>query len=234
MGDMGSQRVIRQPPAIGQPIVAFDFDGTLTVRDSFTAFLKWKVGPERWRTGLLAMAPQLAAYALERDRQKLKEAAIKRFMPYTGVTTLAVEAEQFARETWDILMRPDALAVWNDWGRQGAYRVIVTASPALTVKPFADRLAADDLLGTDLVTDAKGWFTGAFAGPNCRGEEKVRRLQAAFGPDVRLAAAYGDTSGDTEMLAIADIAGFRVFKGRPTIRAGAARVARRSADNPKG
>jgi phosphatidylglycerophosphatase C len=91
----------------------------------------------------------------------------------------------------------------------------VTASPALTVKPFADRLGAETLLGTDLVTDERGWFTGAFSGPNCRGEEKVQRLREKFGADLRLAAAYGDTSGDREMLAIAEIAGFRVFKARP-------------------
>jgi len=43
----------------------------------------------------------------------------------------------------------------------------------------------------------------------------VRRLRAAYGPSVRLAAAYGDTSGDAEMLALADEAGFRVFRERP-------------------
>jgi phosphatidylglycerophosphatase C len=43
----------------------------------------------------------------------------------------------------------------------------------------------------------------------------VVRLRAAFGPDMRLRAAYGDTSGDTEMLAIAEEPYFRVFKGRP-------------------
>jgi phosphatidylglycerophosphatase C len=43
----------------------------------------------------------------------------------------------------------------------------------------------------------------------------VRRLHAAYGPGLRLAAAYGDTSGDTEMLAIADQPGFRVFTRRP-------------------
>jgi phosphatidylglycerophosphatase C len=32
---------------------------------------------------------------------------------------------------------------------------------------------------------------------------------------VRLAAAYGDTSGDTEMLQIADVQGYRAFTGRP-------------------
>ena len=45
--------------------------------------------------------------------------------------------------------------------------------------------------------------------------EKVRRLQAVFGEEVRLRAAYGDTSGDTEMLAIAEEPGYRVFQEKP-------------------
>jgi phosphatidylglycerophosphatase C len=57
--------------------------------------------------------------------------------------------------------------------------------------------------------------TGAFTGPNCRGEEKMRRLRAEYGQDVRILAAYGDTSGDTEMLAAAEQPGFRVFVKRP-------------------
>ena len=63
--------------------------------------------------------------------------------------------------------------------------------------------------------DAQDRVTGAFAGENCRGEEKVRRLRAAYGDDMSLTAAYGDTSGDTEMIAIAGEKGFRVFTGRP-------------------
>ena len=38
------------------------------------------------------------------------------------------------------------------------------------------------------------------------------RLKAAFGEDVHLAAAYGDTAGDREMLAIAEVRGYRVFR----------------------
>jgi len=63
--------------------------------------------------------------------------------------------------------------------------------------------------------DTHDRVTGAFAGENCRGAEKVRRLHAAYGPNMTLAAAYGDTSGDTEMIAIAEEKGFRVFNGRP-------------------
>jgi phosphatidylglycerophosphatase C len=41
------------------------------------------------------------------------------------------------------------------------------------------------------------------------------RLKAAFGADLTLKAAYGDTSGDREMLAMAEISGYRVFKATP-------------------
>ena len=52
MSDMGSPALVRQPPRKDQAIVAFDFDGTLTVRDSFTAFLRWRAGAGGWFGGL--------------------------------------------------------------------------------------------------------------------------------------------------------------------------------------
>ncbi|MBD3836348.1 HAD-IB family hydrolase [Brevundimonas sp.] len=211
MSDMGISGAVRQP----RPIVAFDFDGTLTIRDSFTEFLRWRAGPGGWALGLVRMAPAVAVYARDRDRGRIKAASVKEFLRGVTRQTLEEDAERFADQAWNRFMRPDALRIWNDWGERGAHRVIVTASPETTVAPFAQRLGADALLGTRLVFDAEDRVTGAFATPNCRGEEKVRRLRAAYGPDVRLAAAYGDTSGDTEMLAVADTPGFRVFVERP-------------------
>ena len=219
MSDMGSLQAVRQSdrprPAPGQPVVAFDFDGTLTIRDSFTEFLRWRAGPGGWALGLVKMAPALAAYARDRDRGRIKTASVREFLLGVERGTLEADAERFAQAIWSRFMRPDALEAWDAWGARGAHRVIVTASPETTVAPFARRLGAEALLGTPLVFDSEERITGAFAGPNCRGEEKVRRLQAAYGDDVSLAAAYGDTSGDTEMLAIAGYRGFRVFTGRP-------------------
>jgi phosphatidylglycerophosphatase C len=215
MSEMGAASGFRQPPAPGQPVVAFDFDGTLTVRDSFTTFLRKRAGRRRWALGLVRLAPATAAYAKDRDRGAIKAAAVKEFLQGVSRAQLEADAEAYAARAWRKLMRPDALETWADWGAKGAHRVIVTASPALTVAPFARRLGAEGLLGTELTFDPEDRLTGAFESPNCRGEEKVRRLYAAYGADLRLAAAYGDTSGDTEMLQIADHAGFRVFKGRP-------------------
>lgn len=199
----------------GQALVAFDFDGTLTVRDSFTDFLRWRAGPGGWALGLVRMAPAVAAYARHRDRGVIKAASVKEFLGGVTRDELTRDAQAYADEVWPRMMRPDALKVWEDWGRRGAHRVIVTASPALTVGPFARRLGAEAILGTDLSFDSQDRVTGAFNGENCRGEEKVRRLRSAYGPDLRLAAAYGDTSGDAEMLAIAEEPGFRVFTERP-------------------
>ena len=141
-----------RPDRQSRPIVAFDFDGTLTIRDSYTSFLKWRNGPLAYGLGLSALTPDLLAYTLHRDRGRLKAAATKRFL---------------AGEIADLEMRPD------------------------------------------------GRLTGVFASPNCRAAEKVVRLREAYGPTVRLAAAYGDTSGDTEMLGLADHKGWREFTGRP-------------------
>ena len=215
MSEMGVAQGFRQSEPAGRPIVAFDFDGTLTTRDSFTQFLRWRAGPGGWALGLVKMAKATAAYARNRDRGAIKAASVRVFLKDVTRPELEADAARFADAVWDRFMRPDALQVWNDWGAKGAYRVIVTASPEITVAPFARRLGADALLGTHMAFDARDRVTGAFIGSNCRGEEKVRRLKAAFGDDMQLAAAYGDTSGDTEMIAIAAEKGFRVFKGRP-------------------
>lgn len=215
MSDMGTGSMIRQRLAPKGPIVAFDFDGTLTVRDSFTAFLRWRAGPVRWAAGLVKLTPAVLAYVGDRDRGRIKAASVREFLGGMERTTLEAEAERFAEFIWPRFIRPDALACWQDWGRKGAHRVIVTASPEITVAPFARRLGAEALLGTHMTFDGEDRVTGAFTGPNCRGEEKVRRLRAAYGDDLHLTAAYGDTSGDTEMLAFAAEPGFRVFTARP-------------------
>jgi len=202
-------------PNDGRPIVAFDFDGTLTVRDSFTAFLRWRADPVRYAFGMAKLGFAALRYVIDKDRGRIKAAAAREFLHGLTRTQLEAETRAFAESQAAGLLRPDAVATWNDWRSRGAFIVIVTASPSVVVRPFAERLGADDLIGTELAYDSQDRVIGAFATPNCRGAEKVVRLQDRFGPELRLAAAYGDTGGDREMLAIADSPGYRVFTARP-------------------
>jgi phosphatidylglycerophosphatase C len=195
--------------------VAFDFDGTLTVRDSFTAFLKWRVSPARHALGMIRLFPAAVAYVFDRNRGKIKAAAIREFLRGVSIEDLERQARAFAQSEAPRLFRPDALAVWRRWRAKGARLVIVTASPDIVVAPFARGLGADLLIGSRLAIDADGKVAGALDGANCRGAEKVTRLREIFGDDLSLAAAYGDTSGDREMLAIAHEKGYRIFRGKP-------------------
>ena len=202
-------------PHCDAPIVAFDFDGTITVRDSFVGFLRWRAGPVRFLAGVARMAPAGVAFAIDRDRGRIKAAAVRRFLGGMTVGEVGAEAEAFAAAEGPGLLRPDALRCWRRWKDLGARMVIVSASPGVIVDPFARELGAERTICTRLVTDAGGRITGALDGANCRAAEKVVRLKAAFGPAVRLAAAYGDSAGDREMLAIAEEPGYRVFTERP-------------------
>lgn len=208
-------RPVMPDPLAPRSVVAFDFDGTLTVRDSFTAFLKWRAGPTRWNAGILKMAPDLAAYVVHRNRGKLKAAAVREFLAGVPREQLEADAKAFANYASATLFRPDALATWRRWQQRGAMMVVVTASPDVIVAPFARGLGCDQLIGSGIAYDHDDRVIGGLAGPNCRGPEKVRRLRETFGEDIRLTAAYGDTSGDREMLEIADEKGYRVFKGKP-------------------
>lgn len=211
---MGSPQTGRQgPPA--PPLVAFDFDGTLSFRDSFMAFLAWRAGPVRFALGLVALAPASLAYLVDRDRGRLKAAAARRFLRGMKQAELKAACDDFARSGLGRrLIRPDAEQCWLGWRARGAELVIVSASPEEVVAPFARRLGADRLIATRLKYDAQGRVDGGFVGENCRGPEKIVRLREVYGPEVRLAAAYGDSSGDRELLELADEKGYRVFTQR--------------------
>ena len=102
-----------------------------------------------------------------------------------------------------------------EWHRgQGHELVIVSASLDVYLHEVARVLAVDDTLCTTLHIDA-GTCTGGLVGKNCRGPEKAERLRALFGADDVELWAYGDSSGDREMLALADHP-FRARGGRLT------------------
>lgn len=70
--------------------------------------------------------------------------------------------------------------------------LVISASPTFLLRPFCEA-AGMALIASEV--DAK---TGALLGPNCRGEEKVRRFREAYG-DLTLDEFYTDSLADTPM-----------------------------------
>ncbi|MDC7674683.1 HAD-IB family hydrolase [Asticcacaulis machinosus] len=197
-------------------IAAFDFDGTLTYKDSFTAFLVWHCGYLRLAWAFISTPSLISHYIRTRDRGALKSRLIHKLLGGIRRSDLEALIAAFADSHKDKLFRPDALATWAEQKQPDRLRVIVTASPDILVSAFGTYLEADRVIGTKLGFSADNRLLPDLDGLNCRGPEKVARLKAAYGESMQLATAFGDTSGDFEMIKAADKGYYRVFTGKPT------------------
>ncbi len=193
-------------------IAIFDFDGTLTRRDSLLPFL-WKVaGPTASIWNGAVLLPTLLRYAVGiLENGPAKEHVLRQFLAGKSVEKIQALAESFAAETIPSLLDPEAVRRLRWHQEHGHTTVLVTASPELYAQPWAEAEGFDKALGTRLETK-DGVFTGQFLTPNCYGPEKTRRLEAE-GPDLRGATiyAYGNSRGDCELLDMADRGFYQSF-----------------------
>ncbi len=192
-------------------IAAFDFDGTLTRRDSLLPFLLHLAGPLRFSGRLAALMPTLGRYALGRiPNDMAKERLLTAFLAGHPLGALQDNARRFAQRGLPRLLRPDALARLDWHRRQGHRCVLVSASLELYLEPWGQQAGFDHVIASRLEISDDGTATGRLAGANCFGAEKVARLEQLLGPLERhILYAYGDSRGDRELLLRADYAYFR-------------------------
>lgn len=192
-------------------VAAFDVDGTLTRHDCVVPFLRRVAGVRRISQGLLRHSRTVAPAALRRDRDALKAASAMAAFRGEEVARVEAEAEDFARSVFEHDLQPEAIAALRAHQEAGDTVLLVSASFEVYLRPLAELLGVDDVLAVRLEADADDRLTGRLAGANCRGQEKVRRLHAwlgehAGGRSAVQVTAYGDSRGDRELLADADVA----------------------------
>lgn len=194
-------------------IAAFDFDGTLTYRDTLMPFLLHATGPAKFTRHLTGLTPTLAGYAVGLlSNHAAKETVLTRFFAGYSIQDFEQLADRFAANSLPRLIRPDSLnrLVWHR--RQGHRCIVVSASLEAYLKPWASQVGIDEVIGSRLEIQANGRLTGRLLGANCYGAEKVRRLEALIGSKERYTLyAYGDSRGDRELLAFADHPFYRIM-----------------------
>ena len=197
-------------------VAVFDLDGTLTRGDTFVPFLRRARGTARTARAALTHPVLLARAPFSGDgRHRAKEAILVELFEGEPLEELDEAAESFAEEVVARRLRHRVLEQVEVHRRAGHELVLVSASPDVYVQPIGRRLNFDAVLATRLEASPDGRLTGRIAGFNCRGREKVTRLRAWLGERPALVYAYGDSTGDRELLHSADTA-FRLRRGRLT------------------
>lgn len=186
---------------VKKKIVIFDFDGTLTTKDTLLVFIRFACGSAAFVWGFLRYSPQLVLMKLKLYQNwKAKEKIFAYFFRGWKETDFNQRCQEFAAQ-YHHLLRPKGIETLRQAQQKGARVFIVSASIDNWVQPFFPDI---EVVGTQIEVQ-NGVLTGRFITPNCYGPEKVRRVTDIIGDRTPYYIyAYGDSRGDRELLAWAD------------------------------
>jgi HAD superfamily hydrolase (TIGR01490 family) len=190
-------------------IVAFDFDGTLTTKDTLIEFIRYACGTGAFVKGFLRYAHLLVLMKLGiYPNWKAKQKVFAHFFEGMKIEEFDGLCQRFAKDNQHLLRLKGMEAIQQALDK-GAEVLIVSASIDNWVKAFFNTLC---VVGTQIeIKD--GLLTGRFLTKNCYGQEKVNRILALYPnrSEYHL-TAYGDSRGDKELLAFADESHYKPFR----------------------
>ena len=186
-------------------IAVFDFDGTLTTRDSFLAFIRFTHGTWRYYAGFALHAPILILMLLRLyPGGKAKQSIFSHFFkgwPYSRFQSLA---QSFYAEI-EKMRNERVIGNMQEHIAQGHTVYVISASLPEWLEPWCLKQGVNAVLATQIEVDDKGLLTGRFKTANCSGQEKVNRLlQIEPHREEYYLYAYGNSTGDKEILSFAD------------------------------
>lgn len=193
-------------------LALFDFDGTITFRDTFLDFIRFAVDLKTFVLGLIQLSPRTAAFSLGvLSSTEIKETVLGFFFKGWPEQRFKQQGEEYALRVLPTIVKPNALARIK-WHQEEGDRVIVVSA---SISNWISGWCRDhnlELISSEMEF-LNGQVTGRLASPNCSGKEKVRRIREQVNLDnYETIYAYGDTKGDKEMLSIADKRYYRYFK----------------------
>lgn len=173
-------------------IDVYDFDGTIYDGDSTVDFVRFCLGRHPGLlAGLPGLLPALAGVMTRRGGLTQFKSAL-----FTGMAA-RIDLEAEAALFWQSPQTRKNLGRWFEATPRDLPIVIASASPEFELRHAAALLGVDTLIGTRCRAN------GELIGKNCKGEEKIRRIEEALGP-FTVRAMYTDSEkADGPLLAIA-------------------------------
>ena len=184
-------------------LVLFDFDGTITTKDTLIEFVQFYHGKRTYWWRMMMLAPVMVLFLLKLiPNWKAKQFFLSRFFKGEKLGDFNTRCLDFSQKVLPSLIRSGALKAIDKFKKQNNTIAVVSASAENWVKPWCDQQGILCLATRLEIKD--GNITGKLLGRNCYGDEKVCRIREQFDlTSFDRIIAYGDSSGDKEMLALA-------------------------------
>lgn len=194
-------------------VYAFDFDGTLTTKDTLLEFIRFARGNTAFLFGFLLFFPLLVLMKLKLyPNWKTKQRVFSWFFKGMLIDDFNHLCTEFALHNKQLL-RPKGMKAIKKAIEEGSQVVIISASIDNWVRPFFDEMGNNIIVVGTKIEVNNNHLTGKFTTNNCYGVEKVRRLQALFPQrETYTLIAFGDSRGDKELLAYADKSFYKPFR----------------------
>jgi phosphatidylglycerophosphatase C len=196
----------------GKKIAFFDFDGTITTRDTLLEIIKFQKGKFAFLIGFLLNAPWLIAYKLKLfPNDDVKQKILTYFFSGTPELVFQQKCDLFAERKLPELIRPGALTEIEGLRARDFDIVVVSASAGNWIRKWTTGLGVQ-LIATRLEVK-EGLITGRIEGKNCHGEQKVVCIKEHLNlSEYEEIYVYGDSAGDKPMLALATKSFYKPFR----------------------
>lgn len=159
-----------------EKLAIFDIDYTITRKETLMEFFKYLVSKDIKNIKFLprALYSGLMYGVKVYDEKRVKECFLK-FIENIDEAELAKLTKSFYDEKVSKILYKDAVDMIKKLKKEGYMVVLISASPEFYVKEFYAIKEVDLIIGTKF-TFEDGKFIRKMDGNNCKGKEKVRRL----------------------------------------------------------
>lgn len=153
-------------------LALFDFDGTITIGDTFIPFLRLSARPQKLLLGSIVLSPIILAYRFGLISGRIARPIAARFA-FRGGQAAAVRdfGLKYAREVLPGMIRKRALDRIEWHKQQGDTVVIVSASLDVYLTHWCESLGIE-VICTQL-EEKDGILTGRYVGGDCSRTEKL-------------------------------------------------------------
>jgi phosphatidylglycerophosphatase C len=185
-------------------LALFDFDGTITTKDTLFEIIKFQKGSLSFYLGMAWLLPWLISFKLKIvSAKKVKEKTLSLFFANQSEPEFQNMCNRFIQSALPTMLKKEAMVKLKFHIEKHHRVVVVTASPYQWVAGWCESMNIEIVATRLQIKD--GLITGKLDSPNCNGEEKVNRIKDYLNlNDFSPVYSYGNSTGDKPMLSLAD------------------------------